>query len=121
MHLPNAGELTNTAGVLLQVADELIQRGRGLARGEVIGPRGQLFADTEMTGLIAVEPAYLPDSFATCETPAAPVVMTWLVPLTEEEARFALGHGWPALEAIFIEQDPDVANPGRASVQLRHP
>jgi hypothetical protein len=119
MHLTNARQPTDPAGVLFQLAGELIQRGRGLGRGEVIGPRGKLFADTEMTALVAASPGYLPDSFAICETPATPVVMTLLVPLTEQEARFAVERGWRALEAIFVEQDPDLTDPRRVSVQLR--
>ncbi|PZG01799.1 suppressor of fused domain protein [Micromonospora deserti] len=119
MHLPNARQPVNTAGVLFQVAGELIERGRGLARGEVIGPRGRLFPKAEMTALVATTPVYLPDSFAVCDTPAAPVVLTWLVPLTEAEAQFAQVHGWPALEDIFVAQDPDLTDLGRTSVQLR--
>lgn len=43
MHLPMAGQPRNAAALLLQVAAELIAQGRGLLRGEVIGPRGPLF------------------------------------------------------------------------------
>ncbi|WP_167517584.1 suppressor of fused domain protein [Micromonospora orduensis] len=119
IHLPNARQPSNTAGVLFQVAGELIERGRGLARGEVIGPRGRVFPQTEMTALAATTPAYLPDSFAVCDTPAAPTVLTWLVPLTQAEAQFAHVHGWPALEDIFVAQNPDLTDLGRMSVQLR--
>jgi Suppressor of fused protein (SUFU) len=118
MHVPTAPQPANVAAVLLQVAGELIARGRGLARGEVLGPRGPLFADTGLTGLVATSPAYLPDGFAVCDTPAVPVVLTWLVPLTTDEARFAHAHGWRALEKIFIAQDPDVTDLGRPSVRL---
>ncbi|WP_433078770.1 suppressor of fused domain protein [Dactylosporangium sp. CA-052675] len=119
MHLPNARQPANAAGVLFQVARELIERGRGLARGELIGPRGQLFAEAEMTALVATSPVYLPDSFAVCNTPTTRVVLTWLVPLTEAEARFAHVHGWRTLEDIFVAQDPDLTDFNRASVQLR--
>lgn len=119
MHLPNARQPANTAGVLFQVAGELIERGRGLARGELIGPRRRLFAQAEMTALVATTPVYLPDSFAVCNTPAASVVLTWLVPLTDAEAQFAHVHGWPILEGIFVAQDPDLTDLDRTSVQLR--
>lgn len=118
MHVPTARQPDNVAGLLFQMAGELIQRGHGVARGEVIGPRGRLFAGTEMTALVAAQPVYLPDEFAVCETPAAPVVLAWLVPLTQAEAHFAHTQGWAALEAVFVQQDPDLTDHERTSVQL---
>ncbi len=118
MHVPTARQPANVAGVLFQVAGELIRRGQGAARGEVMGPRGRLFAGTEMTALVAAQPVYLPDEFAVCETSAASVVLAWLVPLTQAEAHFARDHGWAALEAVFVEHDPDLTDLQRASVPL---
>jgi hypothetical protein len=43
MHLPTAGQPGDAAGLLFQVAAEMIAHGCGLLRGEVIGPRGPLF------------------------------------------------------------------------------
>lgn len=106
------------AGVLFQVAGELIDRGQGLLRGEVRGPRNRLFDEGEMTGLVAASPVYLPDEFGTCETPAAPVILSWLVPITTGEARFALARGWLALEDVFLAEDPDLTDPLRAEVRL---
>ncbi|GAA2212911.1 hypothetical protein GCM10009850_083730 [Nonomuraea monospora] len=119
MHVRHDRQPANLAGVLFQVAGELVQRGRGLARGEVIGPRGRLFPQGEMAALVAAPPVYLPDSFAVCDTPATPIVVTWLVPLTEAEARFVHAHGWGVLEDIFVAQDPDLTDIERAGVQLR--
>jgi hypothetical protein len=118
MHLPNARQPANIAGVLFQVAAELIERGQGLALGEVIGPRGQLFTQSEMTALVAAAPVYLPDSFGVCDTAAAPVVLTWLIPVTAAEAQFARAHGWPALEAVFVAQDPDLTNIDRTGTRF---
>ena len=118
MHLSTARQPKNVAGVLFQVAGELMRRGHGAARGEVFGPRGDLFAGSEMAALIAIQPVYLPDAFAVCKTPSVPVVITWLVPLTRTEAHFALAHGWTALQSALIEQDPDLTDLGRTSVQL---
>ncbi|OJF13368.1 hypothetical protein BG844_15715 [Couchioplanes caeruleus subsp. caeruleus] len=71
-----------------------------------------------MTALVAAQPVYLPDEFAVCETPAAPVVLAWLVPLTQAEAHFAHTQGWAALEDVFVQHDPDLTDHERASVQL---
>jgi Suppressor of fused protein (SUFU) len=54
--------------------------------------------------LIAAAPVYLPDAFAVCDTPAAPMVLTGLIPLTDPEARFAVEHGWSELEDLFVRQ-----------------
>jgi hypothetical protein len=116
MHVPTTRQPSNLAGVLFQVAAELLARGRGLGRGEVLGPRGVLFPDTDMTALVAAAPVYLPDAFAVCDTPAAPVVLTWLIPLTDLEARFATEHGWPELEDLFVRKNPDLTDLTRASV-----
>ena len=117
---PRRGTLApdNLAAVLFQVAGDLIRRGYGAARGELFGPRGRLFAGTEMTALLAIPPVYLPDAFAVCETSFGPVVVTWMVPLTQAEADFVLAHGWAALESVFVEQYPDLTDLGRTSVQL---
>jgi Suppressor of fused protein (SUFU) len=118
MHVPTDREPPNIAGILFQVAEELIQRGRGLGRGEVLGPRGRLFSRGEMVALAAAPPLYLPDAFAVCDAPAAPIVLTWLVPLTEAEAEFVHARGWGALSEIFLAQDPDLSEIERGSVPL---
>src|SRR5262245_36656394 len=64
MHVPEHAQPPNLAGVLLQVAEELMRDHRCLPRGDVIGPRGALFAGTDMTALYAAMPVYLPDDFA---------------------------------------------------------
>lgn len=110
MHLRTDTLPGNAAGVLFQVAGELLARGHGLRRGEVLGPRGRLFPAGDMTALIAERPVCLPDEFAVCQTSAAKVVLTWLVPITTEEAQLAAAQGWPALQEAFIVHDPDLAD-----------
>jgi hypothetical protein len=120
LHLPTNGQPANAAAVLFQLAGELIADHRGLLRGEVVGPRGQLFADSAMTALYAAAPIYLPDEFAVCETTAGPVVLTWLIPITDVEARFAQTHGWSALEDAFQADNPDLVDIGRAPLAAAH-
>jgi hypothetical protein len=117
MHLPTTGEPINAASVLFQVAQHLVDRGHGLLRGQVLGPWGQLFADTQMTALYAAAPVYLPDEFAVCDTPAATVVMTWLVPITDAEAHYVAHHGWRAFEDELLAEDPDLTDLARNSIE----
>jgi len=56
MHFWTQNEPSNAAGVLLQVAAELVARNTALLGGEVIGPRGRLFDQGDMAALLAAAP-----------------------------------------------------------------
>ncbi|MFG3301482.1 suppressor of fused domain protein [Micromonospora chersina] len=86
MHVPTDGYPARAAGLLFQVAGEMVRRGVGLQHGQVIGPRGARFPDSQTTAMVAISPRYMPESFAVCHTESAPVVLTWLVPITTGEA-----------------------------------
>jgi hypothetical protein len=103
--------------VLFQVAQMVITRGYGLARGEILGPSGTLFESTPMTALYAATPGYLPAAFHTCETSTITVVMTCLVPLTTSDAIYARTYGWRALEQAIAEEQPDLVDLNRASLR----
>ena len=116
MHLPMASQPRNAAGLLLQVAAELLLRGRGLLRGEVIGPRGPLIGSGQMTALNAAAPGYLPPGFDICDTGTITIVMTWLIPITATEAHYVHTQGWPAFEETLAAEDPDLADLSRSPV-----
>ncbi|MEU4483141.1 suppressor of fused domain protein [Micromonospora sp. NPDC023966] len=118
MHVPTDDYPARAAGLLFQVAGELVRRRAGLSNGQVIGPRGPLFPGGQTTAIVAISPRYLPESFAVCHTEPAPVVFTWLVPITTGEAEVIQKFGWGTLEQSFAAQDPDLADPGRAEVAL---
>ena len=116
MHVPEHGQPPNLAGVMLQVAGELIHNHRCLLRGEVIGPRGVLFAGTGMTAFYGAMPVYLPDDFAFYANDSGPIALTWLVPITDGEADFIATYGWPAFEGVLESQDPDLTDFNRPSL-----
>lgn len=122
MHVPEHGQPPNLAGVLFQVAEGLLRECRCLMRGEVIGPRGTLFAGTAMTALYAALPVYLPDDFAGYENEDGPIALTWLVPITDAEAAYVAHHGWSAFEDALVVEDPDLTDLNRRSllVAARH-
>lgn len=105
--------------LLQQLADESIDGGRALLRGDVIGPRGVLDPNTSLEAMYVCGPVYQPDEFSTCEEPDGPVVIAWLIPLFAEEARFALTHGWEALEKLLAEHDPDLTDWRRTPLPVR--
>jgi hypothetical protein len=118
LHLPTTGQPANAAGVLFQLAGELLATHRGLPRGELVGPRGRLFAGTAMTALYVTVPVYLPDEFAVCDSSTGPIVLTWLVPVTDAEVQYVRIHGWRALETAFESEDPDLTDLSRASIAV---
>ena len=116
MHLPIDDQPRNASGLLFQVAGRLIRRGDGLHRGEILGPHGRLFDRGEMTALYAVVPGCLADEFSVYETATGAVVMTWLVPITDDEANYIRTHGWRAFEDALLAEDPDLTDLLRPSL-----
>ncbi|GAA0794045.1 suppressor of fused domain protein [Spirilliplanes yamanashiensis] len=116
LHLPAADPPRNAAAVLFQVAGQLVRSGRGLLRGEVLGPHGPVFGTGTVTALYAAAPGYVPDGFGVCRMPARTVVLTWLVPITAAEAAFVAARGWQAFERALVAEDPDLTDLGRASL-----
>jgi hypothetical protein len=118
MHVPEYAQPSNLAGVLLQVADEMLRNQRCLLRGEVVGPRGTLFAGTAMTAFYAALPVYLPDGFADFVNEDGPVALTWLVPITDAEAGYVARYGWSAFEDALAVEDPDLTDLNRRSLAV---
>jgi hypothetical protein len=118
MHVPTDDYPARAAGLLFQMAGEMVRRRAGLQHGQVIGPRGPLFPDSQTTAMVAISPRYLPEPFAVCHTERVPVVLTWLVPITTGEAEVIQKSGWGTLEQAFAAQNPDLADPGRAEMAL---
>jgi hypothetical protein len=118
-HFPEDDEPPNAAGLLFQLAAEMIHRSEAMSRGTIIGPRGRLFATGRMTALYAAAPVYLPDEFARCAG-APPVDLLWLVPITDTEAAFARTHGRRAFEDALEREDPDLSNPNRDQLGAVH-
>ena len=113
---PSFGD-RNIPAILHQVGMEAIHKNRPYLRGDVIGPRGTLFAGTNMTALYVAQPVYLPDSFATYESPTGVArVFAWLVPITCEEGALVKTKGWRELDEKFCTVDPDLLDFNRPSV-----
>jgi hypothetical protein len=96
------------ADVVATVAEEITKAGRPLRHHGLVGlprPIGTTVA------LIAYQPVYFPDGFATHET----VNLTWLVPLTPAEARQA-GRTLDERERLldrFTRENPDLLDLAR--------
>jgi hypothetical protein len=103
--------------VLQQVGAQASRQGRALLRGEVIGPRGQLFPGSQMTALYAAIPIYFPESMhSMIPSTGGETVFVWLLPLYESEAKLVAAKGWETFERRLAEMDPDVTDLGRPAV-----
>jgi len=101
-------------GLLQQVASQVLASESALLRGDVVGPRGPLFAMSRMEALYAAVPVYLPDDFASCEIEdGTDVAIVWLVPISRSEAEYVNGRGWDAFEERLVEVDPDLTDVDR--------
>ena len=116
LHFRNDRQPGNAPAILFQVSAELIRRGVGLHRGDVLGPRGSLFGRGHASALYAAAPMLLPDDFAVYREGEVSVVLTWLVPITEDEAAFVRSHGCDAFESVVVDNDADLTNVDRPSV-----
>ncbi len=96
-------------GLLQQTGLDVLSSGSALLRGDVVRPRGPLFAMSRMEALYAAIPVYLPDKFGQFND----VVLVWLVPVSRSEADFVTARGWPAFEDQLVDVDPDLTDVDR--------
>lgn len=107
----------NIPAVLQNIAAEAIGLERAYLRGEVIGPRGNLFDGLPFTAFYVTVPIYLPDSFQSFQDDSdRSVVIAWLVPIMDSEARFVATQGWEAFEELLEQRDPNLVDFSRPPV-----
>jgi hypothetical protein len=109
----------NLPGVMQQVAMAALDQGRAYLRGDVIGPRGPLFAGSSYEALYVAIPVYFPDSFHQFQPEAGDaIVLAWLVPITHGEAHLVQRRGWSFFEDQLEAQDPDLLAADRTGVDV---
>jgi hypothetical protein len=103
--------------ILQDVGLELIQSGRALLRGDVIGPRNSLVRGSTMTALYASIPVQFPPNFGSCTIDKlGTVVFIWLIPIATDEVIFIEKNGWAAFEDLLEKENPDLNDICRASI-----
>jgi hypothetical protein len=108
-------------GVLQQVGVELIETKHALLRGDVLGPRGQLFQASNMEAVYVAMPVYFPDEFAVCKEDDHDILIVWLVPITRTEAAYVRMNGWEAFEQMLVDRDPNLIDVYRPSIVTEDP
>ncbi|MGO4505345.1 MULTISPECIES: suppressor of fused domain protein [unclassified Dyella] len=114
MIVPSDAIPPNLVGVIQQIGLEAISRGAAYLRGELLGPRGELFEGHEPKALYASLPVYFPDDFGSVDADGVgDVAFVWLIPLLDKEVNYLSSHGWPDFESSLVSEDPDLV--GRLS------
>lgn len=110
-------EPKNLLPILEQIGLEAVASGRAYLRGDVIGPRGPLFAGSQFDALYVSMPAYFPEQFSSVLTEKiGSVIFAWLVPITRREATYVATAGWTQFEEKLAQENPDLLDPLRKSV-----
>jgi hypothetical protein len=107
----------SVVSVLTAVGELVLDRHRGLLRGEVLPPRGALVPSARLDALYAAAPVMLPNEFATLLGSNPPTVFVWLVPISNREADLVATHGWGWFEDQLVEQQPDLYDLDRRDIR----
>lgn len=103
--------------LLQQVGNEALERGTAYLRGDVIGPRGEIYSGGKLQSLYVTFPSCYPDELSVfCEHDGAERIIAWLVPITREEAGYITTHGWNHFEDLLVARAPDLFDLDRASI-----
>jgi hypothetical protein len=112
----NIGNL-NIPALLTQVSQMALDSRTAFLRGEVIGPYGPIFEDSNLEALYVTGPGYFPDSFDAYKVDdKKTIIMAWLIPITSKEAEFIKQKGWEEFEDKLVELDPDLIDFKRESI-----
>ncbi|MFP5114839.1 suppressor of fused domain protein [Bacillaceae bacterium C204] len=112
----NIGNL-NIPALLAQVSQMALDSRKAFLRGDVIGPNGPIFDDSNLEALYVTIPGYFPDSFDAFKVDdKKTIIMAWLIPITSKEAEFIRQNGWEEFEDKLEELDPDLIDIKRESI-----
>lgn len=108
------------AGLVLSLAEHVLQRGKALLRGEVIGPGTPVVAGSTLTAIYVTNPSPFDKSLTefVCELPA--MVFAYLIPITEAEAKLVGDKGWRWFEDQLEQQNPDIWDLARTEAVTAH-
>ena len=109
--VPDSLRVGPVPGILQQIGQEAISRGRAVLRGDVIGPRGPLFsADSQMEAFYAANPLCFPEEFASYREGDRDIVLVWLMVISRKESEFVRTNGWSRFEDELVKADLDLTD-----------
>ena len=115
----NCNALSNDiAGLLGTIANDVLTNQKVLLHGQVLGPAGPLLDGFDKTALYLTHPAYFPEGLHFFRDSSPETVFAWLVPITTDEATFVREVGWEHFEDHLTNENPDLLDLGRRSLDL---
>jgi hypothetical protein len=110
-------ESTEMPRILQTLGLRLLESGVALLRGDVIWTETVRSNLGKLNSFYVTLPVYLPDSFSThVENNGHPVVLSWLVPISDAEARYVRSEGWSQFEDLLQRENPDLLDLERMSL-----
>jgi hypothetical protein len=102
------------AGLLLSLAEHVLEHGKPLLRGEIVGPGPSVVPNSALTEIFVTNPSPF-DSSLTHFPTSPPHVFAYLIPVSAAEAFLVRTRGWRWFEEQLEQQDPDVWDLGRTT------
>lgn len=96
------------AGLVLSLAEHVLQRSGALLRGEVIGPGAPVIAGSTLSAIYVTNPSPFDDALTEFVSELPTTVFAYLIPITQSEAAFIHEKGWQWFEDQLEQQNPDI-------------
>jgi hypothetical protein len=98
---------------------ELLDSHTAIRRGEVFPLPGPIAEGSKLTHLYAALPGYFDPDFDTVVIEdGTEVVIAWMVPIADSEAKFVHDKGWDKFEENLVKMDPDLLDLFREPLSL---
>ena len=111
-----AGE--ETIFLVFHVAEMLRRHGRVISLGSYMDLEGPISTGASVEGFFFYDPIHFADELTVAEIGDPPTVIVWMVPITRSEIEFLERRGPEAFDDLMAEQDPDVFDLSRPSLEL---
>lgn len=86
-------------------------------RGNVIPLPDDIVCGSRFTSMYAASPVYYDEDFKSVVVENGDsVAIVWLIPITSNEARLIIDHGWDQFEAELLKTDPDLMDMNREAI-----
>ncbi|NOU86249.1 hypothetical protein GC102_10745 [Paenibacillus sp. LMG 31460] len=107
----------NIPGILQQIGQLALKNKRAYLRGDVIGPNGKIFDNSDLEALYITSPVYFTDEFFTFDIDnKTAIIQAWVIPITSQEADFIKKYGWDKFEDMLVDINPDLIDFNRLSI-----
>ena len=114
--IPQEYKFSHIPSIFEDVVNIMDSEGNAFSRGDIIGPKGELFKGYRFTSLYVAPSFVLPDFSNEFLIEGNEVIFIWLVPITTSECEFVKNQGWEMFENRLEEDDVDAVDIERSAV-----